>query len=289
MRVVVLGSKGMLGRQVAADCRAAGMDVAEVDLPEMDITNAESVAATMPDGDVIVHCAGYTDVDGAETDAARAFLVNAEGTGNVARHCAARSMRLVYLSTDYVFDGRLRRPYLEEDATNPLNRYGVSKREGEKAVLGLGRRSLVVRTQALFSREGKSFVAAIARRVREGVEELRVVSDQTVCPTFVPHLSETLVALLGVDASGILHVSASGSCTWAEFARAIVARLGGKARVTPVTSDAYGAPARRPPYSVLDKGRLRLLTGRKLPPWQDGLEAYVAGPEGAGRAGGYRA
>ena len=264
----------MLGTALMQACAQAGAQAIGMDLPELDITRYDRLLERMPVCDAVVNCAAYTNVDQAEVERDLALAVNAKGAGNLARACASRRTRLLHVSTDYVFDGTAGRPYLEDDPTNPVGYYGVTKLEGEKAVLAATDRCIVMRTQSLFGLNGRNFVLAILRRLDAG-QELRVVSDQTSSPTHVAHLSAAILRLLAAGRFGIVHASAGGSCSWHEFACAIVARVRPETAVAPVKTGEFKTLARRPAYSVLDKSRLAAWTGFQIPTWQEGLDRYL--------------
>ena len=276
MKVAVIGCNGMLGTDLVAACRDAGIETLGLDLPGFDITRFEGVRANLPEVDRVVNCAAYTRVDDAENQREPAYAVNAEGAGNVARICSARSIGMLHLSTDYVFDGRKGSAYSEDDPVNPLSVYGASKLAGEELVRGAGGRSLIVRTQSLFGVRGANFVRTIAQRMKRSDEPLRVVNDQFSSPTYTRHLAAAIVRLLQSDREGIVNVAATGFCSWFEFARAIGARVKPGAGINPVSSAEYLRPAPRPAYSVLDTRRYQEWTGSALPSWQMGLEEYLA-------------
>jgi len=275
MKVVIIGCNGMLGTDLARVCRQEGFETQGFDLPAMDITDFDGVRTLMPDADWVVNCAAYTSVDDAESHREEAFAVNAEGARIVARVCAGRRLKLVQISTDYIFDGRTTRPYSERDSPNPLSVYGTSKLAGEKAVRAEGGHFLVVRTQALFGARGPNFVKTVVRRLRQSDDPLRVVQDQVSCPTYTRHLAEALVLLVKLDKEGVVHVAASGHCSWFDFAQAIAARVKPGAVVQPVTTLELARPAPRPAYSVLDTRLYQAWTGQALPSWQKGLEEYL--------------
>jgi dTDP-4-dehydrorhamnose reductase len=252
----------MLGQDVM---RAAGAGAVGFTHAELDVTDAETVRGALA-GATVINCAAYTDVDGAEADPARALEVNADGARNVAEAAA----RVIYVSTDYVFDGSKKGPYVESDATNPLSAYGRSKLAGERTTLTASPHSLVVRTSWLFGAGGGNFVATMLRLGSER-DELTVVDDQVGCPTFTGHLAEALVALVDAGRHGFLHVAGGGSCSWFEFARAIFDRARLDADVQPCTTAEFPRPAPRPANSVLASER----DAPELPAWQDGLEAYL--------------
>jgi dTDP-4-dehydrorhamnose reductase len=275
MKVLVIGVKGMLGTDVMEACLEAGMDALGFDLPELDITKYTEMLPQLPNADLIINCAAYTRVDDAQTERDAAFGVNSEGVRNLARLSHQRQVRVMHVSTDYVFDGMSKRPYLETDRTNPLNMYGASKLAGEKALRSGGGPYVIVRTQSLFGKHGPNFVKAIVRKLKEGDEPLRVVNDQVSAPTYTRHLADAMVRLATCRADGIVHVSAAGSCSWYDFACAIVERLKPGHEVIPVSSAEMKRPAARPKYSLLDQQRYTALTGHSLPDWQEGLDAYL--------------
>jgi dTDP-4-dehydrorhamnose reductase len=252
----------MLGQDVM---RAAGDGAVGLTHAELDVTDAAAAAEALA-GATVINCAAYTNVDGAEEDPGTANAVNAEGARNVAEAAA----RVVYVSTDYVFDGSKPAPYVESDPVNPLSEYGRSKLAGERATLTASPQSLVVRTSWLFGAGGRNFVTTMLRAGEER-GQVRVVDDQVGCPTFTGHLADALVALAEGHGHGFLHVVGSGSCSWFEFARAIFERAGMDVDVRPCTTEEFPRPAARPANSVLATER----GAPRLPAWQDGLDAFM--------------
>jgi dTDP-4-dehydrorhamnose reductase len=231
-----------------------------------------AVAAASPD--VVVNCAAWTDVDGAESAAEAALAVNGPGAGNIAAAATRAGAWTIHVSSDYVFDGAGETPYLESDATNPLSSYGRSKLAGELAVAREAPAShTIVRSSWLFGVHGRCFPATILRLARER-SELTVVDDQVGCPTFTGHLSEALMTLCGTRPGGIVHVAGGGSCSWFELAAEVVAAAGLSTRVAPGTTAEQRRPAPRPAYSVL--GTERGDEAPALPHWRQGLAAYMA-------------
>ena len=253
----------MLGRAVLAAAEAGEHEVVALTHADLDITDEEAVAAAVKDC-VVVNCAGFTDVDGAENDEEAATLLNGAAPG----YLAAAARVVVHPSTDYVFDGTGTRPYTEWDATNPISMYGRSKRGGE---MELGPADTIVRTSWLFGVGGRNFVDTMLGLAGER-DELRVVDDQVGCPTFTGHLARAVVQLAASDAYGIHHVAGAGACSWFDFAREIFRQADVGARVVPCTTDEFPRPAPRPAYSVL--GSERTETPR-LPDWRTGLAAYL--------------
>ena len=272
MRILITGAQGQLGQ--ALQQALSGEDLVLKDLPNFDLshTDCESqIVEAHPS--VILHVGAYTNVDGAEREPERAMAVNAQGTEFVARAAATLNARLIYVSTDYVFDGMQTTPYREEDEPHPINVYGQSKRAGEIAALAGCSNTLVVRTSWLYGHAGSNFVKTIMKLAAER-PFLEVVGDQRGCPTNADDLAQALKDLAGSDLRGICHVTNSGDCTWHEFAEAIVGLTGFSVPVRPITTEQMGRPARRPLYSVLAQGRLG--TVRKfLPHWKDALAKFI--------------
>ena len=272
MRILITGAQGQLGH--ALQQALSGEDLILKDLPAFDLTQPDSesqIVDTRPS--VILHVGAYTNVDGAEREPDRAMAVNAQGTTRVARAAAMLNARLIYLSTDYVFDGTQTTPYREEDMPHPVNVYGQSKREGEIAASAGCPNTLVVRTAWLYGHAGNNFVKTIMRLATEK-PFLDVVGDQRGCPTNADDLALALKDLLKSDLRGICHVTNTGDCTWHEFAEAIVNRMDLSIPVRPITTAQAGRLARRPAYSVLAPGRLGMVRAL-LPHWQDALARFM--------------
>ena len=275
MRLLVTGAGGMLGRAVAEAAARLGHEVHAPLRAELDVTDAAAVrnAVLGARAEAVVNCAAYTDVDGAEADWARAEAVNCTGAGNVAAAAAKAGASIVHISTDYVFDGSKREPWLESDATGPLGVYGETKLGGEHAVAEATSRHAIVRTAWLFGAGGKNFVDTMLSLGAQR-DEVSVVTDQVGCPTWTGHLAGALVELAErPDETGIFHIAGAGSCSWNELALELFDRAGVDCRVRPASSEQFVRPARRPAYSVLGTERARPLV---LPPWQEGVAAYLA-------------
>lgn len=275
MKLVILGARGMLGTDLVRACEHGGIEAVGRDLPELDITDHKQLKREMPSGDWVVNCAAYTRVDDAEQEREQAFALNAEAPRQLARVCQDREIPLMHISTDYVFDGRAGKPYRENARPNPVNVYGAGKLAGEMGIRAEGGHYVIVRTQSLFGVHGPNFVKTIARKLRESDAPLRVVNDQVSAPTWTGHLAEALVKLARLRQKGVVHVTASGSCSWYDFACAIADRVKPGARIEPVSSDEMKRPAARPPFSVLDNSRYISWTGEALPTWEEGLKAYL--------------
>jgi dTDP-4-dehydrorhamnose reductase len=266
----------MLGRALLP-CLESDHEVVGVDLQDFDICQETAVEKALRDlrPDFVFHLAAYTDVDGCEANPQTAQEVNARGTRNVARSCAEIGAVLLYVSTDYVFDGSRERPWREDDVPNPLSVYGLSKLRGEQHVQSLLARHFIVRSSWLYGPHGKNFVATILRIARER-DELRVVDDQRGSPTYTQHLALKLAQMLRIHNYGIYHVTGAGNCSWFEFAQAIL-QLGGydRVRVVPISTLESARLARRPANSVLDNLRLIESNLGALPHWMEGLAQYL--------------
>jgi len=275
MRLLVTGAGGMLGRAVVDGATRLGHDVHAAPHAELDITDAAAVRRLVAQRRprAVINCAAYTDVDGAESDPAVAFAVNGAGAGNVAAAAADVGAQIVHVSTDYVFDGSKREPWLESDPVAPLGAYGETKLAGEHEVVAANPRHSIVRTAWLFGAGGRNFVDTMLA-LGAGRDEVSVVTDQIGCPTWCGHLAGALVQLAERPAeTGIHHIAGAGSCSWNELAVEVFDRAGIDCRVLPTTSDAFPRPAPRPAYSVLGSERPNPLT---LPRWQDGVAEYLA-------------
>jgi dTDP-4-dehydrorhamnose reductase len=274
MRLLVTGSAGMLGRAVAATATRLGHDVVALPRADLDITDAAHVSRVIAAAEpaAVVNCAGWTDVDGAEAHEAQALRVNGDGARNVARAAAEAGARVIHVSTDYVFDGSKRAPWMESDAVAPLQAYGRTKLAGEREVAGANPEHAIVRTAWLFGAGGPNFADTMLRLCAER-EEVEVVADQSGRPTWTGHLAPALVELAERAGDvGVFHATGTGHCTWYEFAVEIAHGAGLPARVVPTDSTRFVRPAVRPAYSVLGTERE---PGVVLPAWQDGLAAYL--------------
>jgi dTDP-4-dehydrorhamnose reductase len=275
MRLLVTGAGGMLGRAVVEAATRLGHDVHAATRADLDVTDAAAARSAVlgARAQAVINCAAYTDVDGAETDWANAEAVNCTGAGNVAAAAAKAGASIVHVSTDYVFDGSKREPWLESDPTGPLGVYGETKLGGEHAVAAATANHAIVRTAWLFGAGGKNFVDTMLGLGAQR-DEVAVVTDQVGCPTWTGHLARALVELAERPAeTGIHHIAGSGSCSWNELALELFERAGIDCRVRPASSEQFPRPARRPAYSVLGTARARPLV---LAPWQEGVAAYLA-------------
>jgi dTDP-4-dehydrorhamnose reductase len=273
VRLLVTGAGGMLGGAVAAVAQRLGHDVIALTRADLDITDGDATREALAEAQprAVVNCAAWTDVDGAEIHEARALAVNGAGAGNVARAADAVGARAVHLSTDYVFDGRKTIPYVEDDLPCPLGAYGRSKAAGEEAVAAACQNHAIVRTAWLFGAGGRNFVDTMLTLAQER-DEVRVVTDQVGSPTWSGHLAPALVELAERPDAGVFHVAGGGRCSWYELAVEAFDATEVACRVVPATSESFPRPAPRPAFSVLESIRPQAPI---LPPWQEGLRAYV--------------
>jgi dTDP-4-dehydrorhamnose reductase len=279
MRILLTGANGQLGRDLARAFH--GDDLIPLTRAELDVTDASRVQATILAArpNLVVNTAAYNRVDDAEREVVQAFAVNAVGTRNVALACRVAGAVLVHFSTDYVFDGAKDEPYLEDDMPRPLNVYGVSKLAGEYFVRALTPNHFLVRTSGLYGvagsrSKGGNFVETMIRLGREQ-PVVRVVADQVLTPTYTVDLAAAVRSLITTRCYGLYHVTNGGQCSWYDFARAIFEAGDVTARLEPISSAAYGAPAVRPRYSVLTHRALLQAGLADLRPWQEALAAYL--------------
>jgi dTDP-4-dehydrorhamnose reductase len=274
MRVTVFGSSGLLGQDLVRELK--GEQLTALSSVEADLRDPARVGDVIRSSrpDWIILAAAYTDVDGCESNRDLAFAVNCQGAIHVAQAAREAGSRLMFVSTDYVFDGAKSAPYEAGDARNPINVYGESKACAEERLVDILPDVCIVRTSWLFGRGGRCFPATIVK-LAASRPEISVVNDQRGSPTFTPDLAATLAQLCRKSASGIVHATNSGDCTWYEFATAIVAMAGLTTVVQPVTSAEFPRPARRPACSVLSPVTLQRY-GIAMPEWQDGLRRYLA-------------
>lgn len=274
MRILVTGARGMLGRDLVP-ALVARHQVDGVDIDDFDLTTPEATPAIISrKPELVAHLAAMTNVDGCERDPERAMLINGQGTRQVAQACLKLGIPMLYISTDFIFDGTKGEPYREDDKPNPLGHYGRSKLAGEEAVREIVPNYYIVRISWLFGRHGKNFVSTILRIAQER-GEVRVVDDQTGSPTYTVDLSQALARLIESRRYGIYHITNSGVCTWHGFASEAVRLAGLDAKVLPIKSDEYPTPTRRPAYSVLGDFNWVRNFGKPLRDWREALADYL--------------
>lgn len=282
MKVLVTGAAGQLGQDVVKLLHEGGYEVLASDRQEMDITNPDQCVEVIGQfaPDAVIHCAAHTAVDAAETDVDAAYLLNAVGTRNVALAAEKAGAKIVYISTDYVFNGRGEQPYHEYDNTDPQTIYGKSKRAGEALVQTLSSKYFIVRTSWVYGKYGNNFVKTMLKLGQEK-PLLQVVDDQKGCPTYTVDLARFLLELIQTEKYGIYHASNTESCTWYEFTQAIFEEaeqlLGLKftAKLEPCTTEQFVRPAPRPHNSVLEHLSIRTNGFQDIRPWREGLRAFL--------------
>lgn len=281
MKVAIIGANGQLGSDLCRVLSDQNHSIEPLLHKDLDISDATQVDRVLPSirPDVVISTAAYHKVEECEKQPLQSFAVNAVGPRNLALVCRQLNAVLVHFSTDYVFDGAKREPYVESDLARPLNVYGVSKLAGEGMVPFTWERSFVVRTCGLYgvagsSGKGGNFVETMLKKAGEG-HPIRVVNDQELTPTFTGDLAETIVELIQTDAYGLYHVSAEGQCSWFEFARKIFELANLSVDLKPVSSTEFASPVQRPSYSVLSKQKLVSL-GLGMPGWEQGLSRYLS-------------
>ncbi len=274
MKVLITGAGGMLGHDVVLAAGNAGHDVVGFGRTELDVADGAAVDSKLGTErpDVVINCAAWTDVDGAEEAEEAAMEVNGRGAGNVAAAAAAVGASVLYVSSDYVFDGAKGAPYVETDQTAPLSAYGRTKLAGEEATAAANKRHFVVRSSWLFGTGGSNFVETMLR-LASTQNEVLVVRDQVGSPTYTWHLAYGIVRLIEGVEFGIHHMAAGGACSWYDFAREIFEQAKVECRVLSGTTEMLGRPAPRPPYSALASQREHAI---ELPAWRDGLAAYLS-------------
>lgn len=277
MRILVTGVKGQLGYDVVKELEKRGMEAVGVDIEEMDITDAASVDKVIKDAapDAVIHCAAYTAVDAAEDNEELCRKVNADGPRNIAKVCKELDIKMIQISTDYVFDGQGERPWEPDDACGPQSVYGQTKYEGEQAVQEILDKYFIVRIAWVFGINGKNFVKTMLNLAKTR-DTLTVVNDQFGSPTYTYDLAKLLVDMVQTDKYGIYHATNEGICSWHEFACAIFEMAGIKMNVLPVSSAEYAAKANRPYNSRMSKDKLEENGFDRLPTWQDALKRYIA-------------
>lgn len=275
MKVLVTGASGQLGFDVVRVLNSKGITAVPTTHNTLDITNKKSVDTFFKDNklDAVIHCAAWTKVDLAEDKPEECFKVNATGTKNIAENCDFLNIPLLYISTDYVFDGSGDEPWKIDSPTNPINEYGKSKLYGEQYV-GVLKKYFIVRTSWVFGTNGNNFVKTMLK-LSENKSKLTVVCDQIGSPTYTLDLARLIGEMIVSDCYGTYHAHNEGYCSWSEFASEIMKQRGNKTEIIPVDSASYPTKAKRPLNSRLDTNSLTESGFKKLPSWQDGLSRYL--------------
>lgn len=276
MRVLVTGVKGQLGSDIAAELKLRAEECIGADIADFDITDRGATVGTikkyMPD--CVIHCAAFTDVNGAEEKRGLCERINVLGTENVALACNEADAKLIYISTDYVFNGEGMRPYEPNDERDPINFYGMTKSLGEDKVRSICPKHFIVRTSWVFGKNGTNFVKTMLR-LGEQMEGLTVVDDQIGSPTYTPDLARLLCDMAATERYGTYHATNEGFCSWYDFAKKIMELSGIGCNIKPIASKDYPSPAIRPQNSRLSKEKLVQNGFYKLPPWEDALKRFI--------------
>ena len=267
-KILITGSNGMLGRDLCPILEKENYEIIKTDIDSLDITDFSSSCEIIKKHkpDIIIHCAAYTNVDKAEEDIITARRINFKGTENLAKICANLNIKLVYISTDYVFDGNKTSPYQTDDTPNPINNYGLTKLEGENAIKKHCKDYIIARTSWLYGIYGNNFVETMIKLSNK--EELKVVNDQTGCPTWTVELSKGIIKLIKSDSKGIFHLCGSGTTSWYGFAREIFKQANLNVNLIPCTTDDFKRPAKRPKYSAMNNNNI-------LRDWKLALSDYI--------------
>lgn len=275
-KIIVTGCNGQLGRAVNLFFKDnKDISFVNTDVGELDITNIDKVMELAREVQpyAIINCAAHTGVDACETEYDKAFKINAIGPRNLSIAARETGAKLMHISTDYVFDGKGTRPYVETDATNPQGAYGSTKLAGENFVKDFADRYFILRTAWLYG-DGKNFAKTMLR-LSETNEKVRVVGDQFGSPTSASELTKAINALLFTENYGMFHATCEGSCSWAEFAREVFRLAGKTTEVEAITTEEFGAPAPRPAYSILENRMFKLTTDFMFADWHDAIAEYM--------------
>jgi dTDP-4-dehydrorhamnose reductase len=275
LKIAVTGAKGMLGSDFCMYLKEQGIYQIEWDLPEMDVSNVNQTIKqiTIAQPNIVVHFAAYTDVDGAENNKSKAYSVNTLGTWAVAIACKELRAKLLYISTDYVFDGKKDSGYVESDIPNPINYYGQTKLLGEKLIKDHLKTHFILRTSWLFGKNGRNFVKTILETAKEK-DHIEVVVDQIGSPTYTKDLCVPIYKLINTEHYGIYHLTNAGVCSWFKYACAIIKESGLNTQILPITSDKINRLAKRPACSELKNVKYINIFKEELRPWQEALQDY---------------
>jgi dTDP-4-dehydrorhamnose reductase len=272
--IAILGGRGMLGSDLAQACTQRRLNFQVFDLPEFDITNAAHIQDVVNQAEVIINCAAYTNVDGAEAEADLAYKVNTEAVGRLGSLAKDKGRWVLHISTDFVFDGRLERPYVETDVPNPINSYGKTKLAGEQLLAKSNPEHCIIRAEWTYGRAGNNFIKKLISQAEQG-KALRVVDDQVGAPTATTEVAKIICELLPKRPLGTFHFAASGYASRFEVAEFVFEKLEISANLSSCKSSDYSAPARRPLNSRLDCSKIQALLGRSIEHWQGPLGRFL--------------
>jgi dTDP-4-dehydrorhamnose reductase len=273
-QIVVLGGRGMLGTDIVKVCEQNDIKAEVLDLPQFDITDAEQLKEAVAGSEIVVNCAAYTNVEKAESEPELAYKVNAEAVGRLGRFAKVAGAKVLHISTDFVFDGKSSRPYVEADATNPINTYGKTKLAGEQLLVESGCQFCIIRVEWTYGRAGNNFVKKLIERARSG-RPLRVVDDQIGSPTATFEAAKAICELLPNLPEGIFHFAAAGYVSRYETARFIFDRLGMSVNLASCRSSDYPSAAARPLNSRFNRRKIEALLGEPIKPWKGPLEHFL--------------
>jgi len=274
IRIAILGGRGMLGTDLTKICRRQGLNVEVFDLPEFDITNSQQLKEALSTTKTIVNCASYTDVDGAENEAEKAYQVNAEAVGRLGALVKAANAWLLHISTDFVFDGRSERPYVETDLPNPINEYGKTKLAGEQLLGHSGCRHCIMRIEWTYGAAGNNFVTKLIKRAKTD-KELKVVDDQIGSPTATTEAAKVICELLRIKPTGLFHFASAGYVSRYEMAKFIFDKLSMDVTLSSCKTSDWKTGADRPLNSRFDCSKIQALLDEPVEPWQGTLERFL--------------
>jgi dTDP-4-dehydrorhamnose reductase len=272
--IAVLGGRGMLGTDVVQLCRRQGHDVRVYDLPEFDITDSQQLKEVINSSGVIINCAAYTNVDSAESEAELANKINAEAVGNLGKIARAYDKWVLHVSTDFIFDGRLERPYIETDIPNPISQYGRTKLAGERFLTQSGCRHCIMRVEWTYGLAGNNFVTKIVSRAKEN-KPLKIVDDQIGSPTATTQAARAISELLSQETEGLFHFASAGYVSRYDMAKFIFNKLSMEVDVVRCKTSDYNSPAARPLNSRFDCSKIQALLNMQIEPWQVPLERFL--------------
>ena len=272
--MVILGGRGILGSDLAPACQKRGFNTTVLDLPEFDVTNSQQLKEVVTSADAVVNCAAYTDVDKAESETEQAYQVNATAAGRLGAFAREADVWLLHISTDFVFDGRSERPYVETDPPNPINIYGKSKLAGERLLVESRCRHCIMRIEWTYGLSGENFVARLIQRAKAN-KKLRVVDDQIGSPTATTEVAKVICRLLRKKPEGIFHFASAGYVSRYEIAKFIFDKLDMSVDLSSCKSADFPTAAARPLNSRFDCGEIRALLGEPIEQWQGPLEHFL--------------
>lgn len=272
--ITILGSRGMLGSDLALACELRGFKVTVLDLPDFDVTNTDQLQQAVNDADTIVNCAAYTNVDKAESEPELAYKVNAEAVGRLGELARKADIWVLHISTDFVFDGKSNTPYVETDPPNPINTYGASKLAGERLLLESGCQHCIIRVEWTYGSYGHNFVTKLIKRAKAG-KKLKVVDDQTGSPTATTEAAKAVCSLLSKRPEGIFHFASEGYISRFDMAKFILEKLNIAADLSGCKTSDFVSPAKRPLNSRFDCSKIKPLLDEPVKPWQETLEQFL--------------